>query len=137
MRGQMGKMIILTILILISFGNSVQAQGISNSTESDKSVELIVRVKAINVCMGMGTNRLYARELIPAAIGDKTYYGCCEACQTTLLNDPKSRVAIDPITKNSVDKATAVIGALPDGLVYYFETEETMRQFGQLIKEKE
>ncbi|MCH7819910.1 MAG: hypothetical protein IIB40_10200 [Candidatus Marinimicrobia bacterium] len=136
MRTQIGVLITVAILIMIPLGNVVQAQEILDSIDSKKPTEPIVRVKAINVCMGMGTNRVYARELMPAAVEGKTYYGCCEACQTTLLNDPKSRVAVDPITKNSVDKATAVIGALPDGLVYYFETEENMRKFGQLIKEK-
>ena len=62
MRGQIGKVIILTILILIPFGNIVEAQKTLNIPESKKPTQAIVRVKAINICMGMGTNRVYGKE---------------------------------------------------------------------------
>ncbi|MEE9190243.1 MAG: hypothetical protein V3U16_05690 [Candidatus Neomarinimicrobiota bacterium] len=137
MRTQKQILMILAIITLTSFGIYAQElETIDNQNETGQSLT-IVPVEAKYVCMGMGTNRVFSRELIPAVLGDKTYYGCCDGCQATLLKDPNSRVAVDPITGNTVDKATAIIGALPDGIVHYFETEESMQEFAQLIQSKE
>ncbi len=130
-------LIILTTLSLIPFGIPIKAQGTVEKPDVKNLTKTIVRVEAKNVCMGMGDNRVFDRELIPAVVDGKTYYGCCEGCQKTLLEDPNSRVAVDPISGNEVDKATAVIGALSDGIVHYFETEKTMQQFIQLLQLKE
>lgn len=128
---------IFTVLALIPIGIFAQAQEVLVKPDVKKDTHSIIRVEAKNVCMGMGTNRVFERELIPAVVDGKTYYGCCEGCQSKLLKDPQSRVAIDPINGAVVDKATAVIGALPSGVVHYFETEETMQQFVQLLQLKE
>ena len=45
--------------------------------------------------------------------------------------DQDGRAATDPVTGAKVDKATAVVGALPDGSVRYFESEKTLRQFSK------
>ena len=50
-------------------------------------------------------------------------------CEAKIKNSPESRVAIDPVSGNEVDKATAVIGAAPDGKVFYFESEENLVQY--------
>ncbi len=129
--------ITLAILTLTLFGVYAQGQdSIENQSEEGDSLT-IVSVEAKYVCMGMGNNRVFDKELMPAVVGDKTYYGCCGGCQAKLLKDPNSRVAVDPITGNTVDKATAIIGALPDGTVHYFETEDSMQKFAQLIQSKE
>lgn len=130
-------LIILTILTLTSFGVYAQGQDSIENQNEERDSLTIVSVEAKYVCMGMGTNRVFSKELIPAVVGDKTYYGCCDGCQAKLLKDPNSRVAVDPITGNTVDKATAIIGALPDGTVHYFETEDSMQEFAQLIQSKE
>ncbi|MEE9252682.1 MAG: hypothetical protein V3U74_04935 [Thermodesulfobacteriota bacterium] len=77
----------------------------------------------------MITNQRYDKEQIPTSVEGKTYYGCCEMCKAKLQNDPNNRFAVDPVSGNVVDKALAVIGAAPDGKVYYFENEENLKSF--------
>lgn len=93
------------------------------------NVGALVRVEAKYVCMGMAEGRLFNREMIPVKIGDRTYYGCCDVCEQRLKEDPKIRMAFDPVSGNRVDKATAVLGALPDGTVLYFENENTFARY--------
>jgi YHS domain-containing protein len=50
-------------------------------------------------------------------------------CKEKLRSNAKSRVAIDPVSGKEVDKATAVIGASPDGKVFYFENLDNLKQF--------
>lgn len=122
---------------LFILGVVLHAQGIAeNPQPKNLGQQPIVRVAADHVCMGMGVNRVFDKELLPAVVEGKTYYGCCEGCQATLQKDPKSRIAVDPVTEKVVDKATAVIGALPNGVVHYFENEQTMKQFAQLVQLK-
>jgi len=129
----------ITITVgLFILGVALHAQeAVENPRPKNLSQQPIVRVAADHVCMGMGVNRVFDKELLPAVVEGKTYFGCCEGCQATLQKDPKSRIAVDPVTGKVVDKATAVIGALPNGVVRYFENEQTMKQFAQLIQLKE
>ena len=82
------------------------------------------QVDSNHVCMI--TDQEFAREQIPVEVEGKTYYGCCEMCKAKLNNNPESRVATDPVSGNKVDKAEAVIGAAPNGKVFYFESEENL-----------
>tara|TARA_Y100000310_G_scaffold286069_1_gene309943 strand:+ start:2819 stop:3016 length:198 start_codon:yes stop_codon:yes gene_type:complete len=59
----------------------------------------------------------------------KTYYGCCADCKKTLNTNPSSRSAVDPISGNTVDKATAIIGADPSGKTFYFENIENFKNY--------
>ena len=102
----------------------------SSPTEKGMSSEAILkRVDPKYVCMGMEESRLFDREMIPAVVDGKTYYGCCQGCKKKLLGDSKSREAVDPFSGKTVDKASAVIAAFPDGTVFYFESEENMRKY--------
>jgi YHS domain-containing protein len=76
------------------------------------------------VCMV--NNALFDREQIPVEVEGKTYFGCCPMCKERLAADPAAREAVDPVSGKTVDKATAVIGALPSGDVLYFESEENL-----------
>jgi YHS domain-containing protein len=89
--------------------------------------EQIERVEAKRVCMV--NNSVFPKDQIPVQVEGKTYFGCCEMCKGRLASDPKARTAQDPVTGKTVDKATAVIGATPDGTVYYFESDATFTQF--------
>lgn len=87
----------------------------------------LVQVESKYVCMI--NNQRFNKEQIPVAVGNRTYYGCCQMCKDKLRNDPKSRAAIDPVSKKKVDKATAIIGVDADGSAYYFENAENLKQF--------
>lgn len=84
-------------------------------------------VEAEYVCMVNDT--VFEKPQIPVEVGDKTYYGCCMGCVSTLQNDTAIRSAVDPVSGNQVDKATAIIGAAPDKTVYYFESMENLESF--------
>jgi YHS domain-containing protein len=124
------KFSLFTVLLTLSF---LAAQ---EKTDTGKTVSFdpLKKVEAKFVCMGMGSNRVFDHELIPAVVDDKTYYGCCDNCKTALLSDSTYRYAIDPVSKVRVDKATAVIGALPEGEVRYFENESNMLKFASQLK---
>lgn len=79
------------------------------------------------VCMV--TNVHFARPQIPVEQAGKTYYGCCENCKATIQNDAKSRTAIDPHSKKSVDKSKAVIAANKSGSVLYFENRDNFEKY--------
>ncbi len=114
------KQLLLNFLALITFfafGTFTQAQQSSGLKPLD----------ARFVCMI--TNQEFTKEQIPVEVDGKTYYGCCEMCKAKIKNNAQSRVATDPVSGNEVDKAVAVIGAAPDGSIYYFESEENLNQF--------
>lgn len=91
--------------------------------------EKLQRVEAKKVCMI--NNQLFAKDQIPVEVEGKTYYGCCEMCKERLAKDVAARTATDPVTGKDVDKATAVIAALEDGSVLYFESEKTFEQYAK------
>ncbi|WP_104384194.1 hypothetical protein [Sphingobacterium sp. HMA12] len=60
----------------------------------------------------------------------KDYYGCCEMCKERIPKDAAVRVAIDPLSRKEVDKASAAIAITGDqGEVSYFENEENYRKY--------
>lgn len=79
------------------------------------------------VCMV--NNQFMGRPQIPIEVDGRTYFGCCEMCKGRLGSDPTSRVATDPVTRNTVDKATATIGRTSDGRTFYFENEQTFAAY--------
>lgn len=85
------------------------------------------KVEPSYVCMT--NNRDMGVEQIAVKVGEKTYYGCCKMCATNLRNNKSTQTAVDPVTGNTVDKAKAVIGALPGGNVFYFESEESFNAY--------
>ena len=87
----------------------------------------LTKVDAKHVCMV--TNRVYENEQIPISVGTKTYYGCCEMCKEKLATEKSTREAIDPVTRRTVDKASAIFGATPSGEVLYFENAQNFNTF--------
>lgn len=91
------------------------------------AAEPIERVEAKRVCMV--NDSVFPKDQIPVQVDGKTYFGCCEMCKGRLASDASARTAIDPVSGKTVDKATAVIGATPDGKVLYFESDATFSQY--------
>jgi len=87
----------------------------------------LTRVEAAKVCMS--NDAYFGRPLIPVRVHGKTYYGCCQGCAEALSNDAALRTAVDPVSGKTVDKAEAVIGMLPNGVVLYFENEANFRAY--------
>ena len=96
-------------------------------SRADSSSPALVQVESKYVCMM--TDHLFPKEQIPVVVENKTYYGCCEMCEARLKANAESRVAVDPVSGEQVDKAVAVIGATPAGGVYYFESVENLKSF--------
>jgi YHS domain-containing protein len=92
-----------------------------------EAVPTLRRVETKHVCMI--NNQDMGRDQIPVEVEKKTYYGCCEGCKKALAEKPETRVAVDPVSGKTVDKASAVIGAKADGSVLYFESEKTFEEF--------
>ncbi|MNK06285.1 hypothetical protein D3C87_241790 [compost metagenome] len=113
---------VCAVLVLLTTGTVAMAK------------EVLTVVPNQKVCMV--TNMVFPRDQIPVAHAGKTYYGCCENCKQTLAQDASARTAIDPITKKSVDKATAVIAAREDGSVIYFENQASFKKFEKMSKGK-
>jgi YHS domain-containing protein len=116
-------MSLCVIVAALSTTLSAAAQGQSNQPKGQG----LVQVEAKYVCMI--NDQRFSKEQIPVAVGNRTYYGCCQMCKDKLRNDPRSRAAIDPVSKKKVDKATATIGVDDDGSAYYFENAENLKQF--------
>ncbi len=85
------------------------------------------RVETARVCMV--NNSVFPKDQIPVPVDGKTYFGCCEMCKGRLAQDPSVRTATDPVSGKPVDKAKAVIGATPEGKVFYFESEKNFAAF--------
>lgn len=79
------------------------------------------------VCMV--NNTAHPAPQIPVVVDGKTYFGCCEMCKGRLATDPQARTAVDPTSGKTVDKATAVIGATPQGKVLYFENAASLEAY--------
>lgn len=112
------------IAVLFSILFSVGALAQSSHHGHDMSWKIVPNE---NVCMV--TEMHFNKPQIPVKVGSKTYYGCCDNCKQTLTTDAKARTAVDPVTKKSVDKATATIAANSDGNVMYFENKKNFEKY--------
>jgi len=124
------KKIILMIIILISIlslgcsNNGITSGAISEIEITSKS---LTKADPQYVCMI--NDELFNKKQIPVNVSGKVYYGCCEMCEKTLRNKPESRIAIDPVSGNEVDKAIAIIGTDTQGKAYYFENENNFNNY--------
>ncbi len=97
----------------------------SAAVTSEAPVAALIQVTDTSqVCMV--NNQFMGRPQIPVAVGGKTYYGCCAMCKGKLEGDAKARTATDPVSGQSVDKATAIIGKNDSGAVLYFQSRENL-----------
>jgi YHS domain-containing protein len=94
----------------------------------------LTKVEAKKVCMI--NEQFMNRDQIPVEVNGKTYYGCCAMCKDRLTNDASKRVAVDPVSGKTVDKAKAVIGAASDGMVVYFANEKNLKTYNKRAAKK-
>jgi YHS domain-containing protein len=116
----MGRLVLAFVCL---FALALSIGGVAQAGEQQE----LKRVETKKVCMV--NNQVFEKDQIPVAVGGKTYYGCCEMCKERLAKDAAARTAVDPVTGKPVDKATAVIAAMPDGKVLYFESQETYEKY--------
>jgi len=107
---------------------SSSAAPVTTTAESAAGLTLVTDPSL--VCMV--NNQFMGAPQIPIEVDGRTYYGCCEMCKGRLAKDPSSRMAADPVSHASVDKATAVIGKTKEGRILYFESPDT---FGRYARE--
>jgi YHS domain-containing protein len=116
----LGRLALAFVCLLV-----LAAFGVARADDAAKPE--LKRVETKKVCMV--NNQVFEKDQIPVTVEGKTYYGCCEMCKERLSKDAAARTAVDPVTGKPVDKATAVIAAMPDGKVLYFESQETYEQY--------
>lgn len=80
------------------------------------------------VCMV--NDRYMGSPQIPVELDGKTYFGCCKMCEKRLRTEPGVRTATDPVSHNRVDKSVAIPARDKAGNVFYFESEQSLSQFG-------
>lgn len=97
------------------------------NTAYAKSGITLRKVDHANVCMT--NNKDMGKPQLPVKVDGKTYYGCCKMCVGNLTNNAEARYGIDPVTGKKVDKALAYLGALPNGDILYFESEQNFKTF--------
>jgi YHS domain-containing protein len=130
----LGPLAALLVLIAVGVGvaNQLAEEPSSRQQVQATSVAGLTRVEDVKkVCMV--NNQVFDKDQIPVEVEGRMYYGCCEMCKERLAKDQAARTAIDPVSGKTVDKATAVIGALPDGKTIYFESETNLRQYASTL----
>jgi YHS domain-containing protein len=104
---------------------------VSTPAPSAVSQELASGLRVVEdpsqVCMV--NDRYMGTAQIPVEVGDKTYFGCCPMCKDRLTNDATTRTALDPVSGEPVDKATAVLAQDAEGVMYYFANEGNLRSY--------
>ena len=116
------RIVLAVALVMAAFA------GVAEEAAQDK----VVPVESNFVCMI--NDRSMANEQIPVPIDGKTYYGCCPMCKERLAKDEASRYAVDPVSGKKVDKAKAVIGALPGAAVLYFENQKNFDRYNAGVR---
>lgn len=115
-------------IVGLFFSFIMSLPGLVLAANSQNQFQLIKPVESKKVCMV--TNKYMGAEQIPVLVGEKTYYGCCAGCASKLQNDENIRSSTDPMSGESVDKASAFIATKSDSnQVLYFKSQDTYYGF--------
>jgi YHS domain-containing protein len=143
-----GVSLVLTLVVASSFILATPPQACSSSDKgaqpsSAQTSQMpvadvapagkLTKIDARMVCMER--NHTFDEPQIPIEIKGKTYYGCCEMCKNMLAKDRKQRIAVDPVSKRKVDKATAVIGVGANKGILYFENETNLERYNASLSQ--
>jgi YHS domain-containing protein len=115
------------MVVLALLAAAPSAANAAESADGSTQPTELRRVDPQTVCMV--NDHAMGKPQIAVEVDHKTYYGCCDMCKQRLAQDEAVRYAVDPVSGEKVDKATAVIAERPDGSVLYFASEETLRRF--------
>ena len=121
------KTLSLISISFVMFMLVVTASSIAEDNNMQQTSASLSEVEHQYVCMV--NDQLFVKEQIPVELEGKTYYGCCEMCKEKIKTDAASRESVDPVSGKKIDKSDSVIGAAPDGSVYYFESEENLQKY--------
>jgi YHS domain-containing protein len=122
------KTIALLFVAMAALGGACSRASSNAPSTSEVNAAALTRVAdPSQVCMV--NNTFMGAPQIPVEVDGRTYYGCCPACKDRLANDPTSRVAVDPVTGEQIDKAKAVIAYDHDRKVFYFASEDSLRKY--------
>jgi YHS domain-containing protein len=99
----------------------------SPAAAKNPSGDAVKQVDAKLVCMV--EKKLADEPQKPVMIEGRAYYACSDTCAAKLIEDPASRMDVDPVSGKDVDKATATVGVDKAGNVYFFENVENLKQF--------
>ena len=127
-RAAMIALVGLVIAVVPAGAESAKKATTAQRAAATQKAAPLQKAEAKRVCMVQDT--VFPKDQIPVEVDGKTYFGCCEMCKGRLASDEAVRYAKDPVSGKTVDKATAVIGATPDGKALYFESEQTFKAFG-------
>lgn len=139
-------LLFFAFILLISCGKKTQKAAPEPAEVSPMQTQMQAQAPGAQVSLGdivpndlvcMVNNDYMGREQLEVEVNGKTYYGCCEMCQERLPVDESVRVAVDPVSKNQVDKADAIIAVTGmRGEVSYFENEENYKTYIETILNK-
>lgn len=81
------------------------------------------------VCMA--SDKYHGDSQAPVTVSDRIYYGCNQKAIRDLSTKENIRIAIDPYSKKTVDKALAFITLSPvkPGAILYFESEQNAKKY--------
>lgn len=80
------------------------------------------------VCMV--NNAYMGKKQLEVKYDGKIYYGCCADCQEKIPTQESARIALDPVSKKPVDKATAIIAKADENdNVLYFENQSNYETY--------
>lgn len=136
----MNRILLASLFFSLIFGCSNGNSPKQNKASNVKEKKIVEDrpIDANRVCMYYDVE-LNKISTFPVNINGKVYYGCCNETQANLYSDSSKRVAIEPITKKSIDKSEALIfmdlDNLKDNKVLYFESKENRSKY--LIARKE
>ncbi len=143
-QGKKGKLkwseILITALAIVTIGGWFvwlvvhvynQEKHESEMQESYKASLPAPGVSINHKLVCMVNNTYMGVDQIPVPLQEKTYYGCCDKCVRDLLTNETVRFAIDPYSKQKVDKALAFItmSQAKSGTILYFESEQNAKKY--------
>src|SRR5690554_3931710 len=129
------KIILYALMILATLtswsGNSNETSKKKEQNVTDSNPNVFNKGDIVpNDLVCMVNNEYMGKKQFEVEFEGKTYYGCCQMCKERIPKDESVRVAIDPLSKKQVDKATALIAVTDDrGEVSYFENKATYTNY--------